>query len=445
MTDKIKSDVLVGVVSLGCSKNRVDTENLLGLLIERGLRVTHDPEQAHVIIINTCGFITSAKEESIDAIFDMAGYRTSDEYPCSLLVVTGCLSQRYSDELKSEIPEADIIWGVREYDALADSIAERFGLNKSALSCGTPRILTTPSYSAYLRISDGCYNRCSYCAIPMIRGSYKSVPENELIDEAMRLADNGVTELNVIAQDTSAYGIDIYHEFRLSKLLRSLSKISGIRMIRLLYAYPDTVTDELIDCILESNNIANYMDMPIQHINDRVLSAMNRRSSGSDIRRIISRLRTVSDDFIIRTSLIVGFPGETDAEFRELLDFLKEYPIDRVGAFTYSPEDNTPAAEFPNQIDEDVKESRLSELMRVQSAVSKKLNERRVGKTCDVLIEGFKNGILYGRSYAEAPDVDGKILINANGENTATLPKAGEYRRVLLAAAHEYDMEGKLI
>lgn len=442
MAENRKNEVLVGVVSLGCSKNRVDTENLLGMLTARGFSVTPDAERADVIIVNTCGFITSAKEESIDAILDMARYRTSDEYPCSLLVVTGCLSQRYSDELAEELPEADMLWGVRDHEKLADEIAARFAMQNKA-ECGVPRILTTPSYSAYLRISDGCYNRCSYCAIPMIRGSLKSVPEDELLDEAKRLRDSGVTEINVIAQDTSAYGLDLYRELRLPKLLRSLSEISGLRMIRLLYAYPDTVTDELIDCILETENIANYMDMPIQHINDRVLRDMHRRSKGADIRRIISRLRSASDDFILRTSLIVGFPGETDAEFRELLDFLKEYPIDRVGAFTYSPEDNTPAAEFPNQVDEEVKEERLRELMTLQSEVSKKLGERRVGKTVEALFEGRDGDILIARSYAEAPDVDGKILVNAKDERNA--PHPGEYRRVKLTAAHEYDMEGELI
>lgn len=444
MADNTKHEVLLGVVSLGCSKNRVDTENILGLFKERGLKITPDPEQADVIIINTCGFITSAKEESIDAILDMARYRTSPDYPCSLLVVTGCLSQRYNDELKNELPEVDILWGVRDHEELVNTVCARFGM-QNITCCNSKRILTTPPYSAYLRISDGCYNRCSYCAIPNIRGAYKSVPFDELIDEAKQLADSGVTEINIIAQDTSAYGIDLYHELKLPKLLKSISNISGLRMIRLLYAYPDTVRDELIDCILETENIANYMDMPIQHINDRVLSDMNRRSRGADIRRIISRLRASSDDFILRTSIIVGFPGETDAEFRELLDFLREYPIDRVGAFTYSPEDNTPAANMPCQIDEETKEARFSELMAVQSKISKELNARRIGKTVDILTEGRDGDILYGRSYAEAPEVDGKILVKLNAAQKNEVIRPGDYRRVLITAAHEYDLEGELL
>lgn len=439
----------VGVISLGCSKNRVDTENLLGMLKKRGFEITNNPADADVIIVNTCGFITAAKEESIDTILEMARYRTSTDFKCSCLAVTGCLSQRYFSELSDELPEADILWGVHDYENFADSLSRRFGLNSSIASCNNPqRILTTPPYSAYLRISDGCFNRCSYCAIPNIRGSLKSVPETELLDEAHRLADSGVTELNIIAQDTSAYGVDIYHELRLAKLLRGLSKTPGLRIIRLLYAYPDTITDELTDVILESDNIANYMDIPIQHINDRVLKSMNRHMDGNGIRKILSRLREKDQGFIIRTSLIVGFPGETDSEFNELLEFLREYPIDRVGAFMYSPEDGTPAAQFPDQIDEAIKEERFNRLMTLQSEISLQRNKNRIGQITDLLVEGVDKTTVWGRSYAEAPEVDGNILIRLPNSDAAIqhhVLKPGDYVRVRLISASKYDMEGELI
>lgn len=428
----------VGVVSLGCSKNRVDTEVLLGYLRYLGLSITPEPNEADAIIVNTCGFIDPAKEESINTILEMAAYKANK---CKVLAVCGCLSQRYSDELKSELPEVDIFWGVKEQAGLAQEIAKMLNVDSERNACEKySRMLTTPPYYAYLRISDGCSNRCSYCAIPLIRGDMKSVPMEKLLQEAQDLAKNGVKELNIIAQDTSAYGKDIYGKPMLCELLKELSKLDGIHWIRLLYLYPDTVTDELIDTIINNDKIVKYIDIPIQHISDELLIKMNRRGNSDCIKRIISSLRNSSKDFIIRSSVIVGFPTESEADIAELLDFLEHYPINRLGVFEYSKEENTPASSFEGQIDDATKRRRYDAVMRAQAKISKRLNAQRIGSIVKVLVENLSNGIAVGRSYAEAPEVDGKIIVSIGDR----VVKAGDFIMARLVAAKEYDMLGEI-
>ncbi len=424
----------IGVVSLGCSKNRVDTEHMLALLKNSGHSIVSKPEDAQVLIINTCGFIEIAKQESINTILEMAEYKNKGS--CKTLIVTGCLSERYREELSHELPEVDYLLGVHEYEKLPMLIGG--GIGSDSALCTSKRVLTTPFYSAYLRISDGCDNRCTYCAIPLIRGSFHSVPMPELIDEAKALIDNGVSELTLIAQDTSSYGIDLYEKPMLLELLNSLAKLSGLRFLRVLYTYPDTVTPKLIDCIASDNKICNYLDMPLQHIDDEMLLAMNRRGSRAHVERVLEHIRKNFPDFILRTTIMVGFPGETDVKFDALLDFLRIYQFDRLGAFAFSQEDGTRAALMPNQVPEEIKALRLNALMEQQKGISLNLNQKRVGDVVDVLFERMHNGIAMGRSYAEAPEIDGSILFNMLSQH-----KAGDYLRVELKEAADYDMIGE--
>lgn len=430
----------VGVVSLGCSKNTVDTERLLGELCEYGFNIVSNAEAADIIIVNTCGFIESAKQDSIDTILEMAEYKGLGT--CKLLVVTGCLSQRYPTELKAELPEVDVFWGVKHYEMLAERIAHLCGKNKSAPIpvCGCPaRILTTPSHRAYLRIADGCDNRCTYCAIPLIRGGRVSVPVEQLVLEAGRLAESGVTELTVIAQDTSAYGIDIYGRPMLKELLEELTKLEKLHWVRLLYTYPNTVTEELIDAIASNPKICNYIDMPIQHISAPILESMNRHGSAKHIRDITDYIRSRSPGFILRTTVMLGFPGETDDDFNELMAFLREHPFDKVGAFTFSPEDGTEAAGFEHQIDRRTAKQRLDLLMRQQQTISLESNIKRVGSTIEVLIDKIEDGVAYCRSYAEAAEVDGYIMVPLGDKEQF---KPGEYHDTIITAAEIYDLWG---
>lgn len=420
----------VGVVSLGCSKNRVDTEHMLGLLTDAGFITESDPAQADVLIVNTCGFIEPAKQESIDSILEMAQYKETGR--CKTLVVTGCLSERYREELRAELPEIDILLGVREYEKLPALLT-----GKNCTTDPHARRLTTPSYSAYLRIADGCNNRCAYCAIPLIRGQLKSVPMPILIEEAKRLADQGVTELTVIAQDTSGYGMDLYGEPRLIPLLNALTEIEGLQWVRLLYTYPETVTRELVDAIAQNPKIPNYLDMPLQHCNDEILKRMNRRGNKQHICDILQYIRTTYPDFMLRTTMMVGFPGETDAQFKEMLDFLTEYPFDRVGAFAFSPEENTAAENMADQVPDEIKETRLDTLMRLQQGISRMRNERRIGQKVMALIQSTDGKTTHARSYAEAPEVDGEILLSAQPQHAP-----GQYIQVALTKALDYDMWG---
>lgn len=425
----------IGVISLGCAKNQVDTQTMLGYLKAAGHTFTAEPEEADVLIVNTCGFITSAKEESIDAIFEMARYKETGR--CKLLVVTGCLSERYRKELPPEMPEVDIFLGVREYEKLPQLIAEKLSLPCSPL-IRPERLLVTPPYRAYLRIGDGCNNRCAYCAIPLIRGNLNSVPMERLIDEAKALADMGVTELSVIAQDTSGYGKDLYGEPRMIPLLRELNRIDGFKWVRLLYTYPDTVTPELLDTLAEGEKLVPYLDMPLQHCNDVLLKRMHRRGSKAHIMHVLDHIRQNYPDFTLRTTMMVGFPGETDAQFEELMQFLRDYPFDRVGAFAFSPEEGTLAAEMPDQIEEDVKETRLNALMEQQQTISLQLNERWIGRELYMLIEETGMDGTYGRTVREAPDADGTVCIAPSYRH-----EPGQYLKIRLTQADPYDMIGE--
>lgn len=428
----------VGVISLGCSKNRVDTEHMLAMLVHNGYRIVQSADQADVLIVNTCGFIQSAKEESIQTILEMAQHKLHGR--CKALVVTGCLSQRYREELTKELPEVDVMLGVRDYALLPGKLSKVLDQTQPVTCCDVyaQRILTTPPYSAYLRVSDGCDNRCTYCAIPLIRGRLHSVPMPELIDEAKRLAHDGVTELTVIAQDTSGYGVDLYGKSQLIELLEALTRIDDLHWVRVLYTYPDTVDRALIKAMQGNEKITNYLDMPLQHINDTMLRAMNRRGSKAHIQEVLDYIRINAPDFMLRTTMMVGFPGETEEQFEELLAFLRQYPFDRVGAFAFSPEDDTVAATMPNQIPESVKEKRLDALMKQQQGISLARNRARVGQEVEVLIEQSVNGVTYGRSYAEAPEVDGNILLPATEHHVP-----GHYVRAKLTRALEYDIWGE--
>ena len=423
------------MISLGCAKNRVDSENLLGRLKAAGHEFVDDPAQADAIFVNTCGFIEDAKQESIDAILEMAAARKKG----AKLLVTGCLAQRYSDALMEEIPEIDGLLGVKDYDkalSLLDSdIRESYTSGTERLPDGE-RILTTPPYSAFVKISDGCDNRCSYCAIPQIRGRYLSRPYEEIVDECERLAEGGVTEITLIAQDTSRYGNDIYGKTRMSELLRRVAAIEKVKWVRVLYCYPDTTDDELLETIAHTPKVCAYLDLPLQHINDRLLKKMNRRGSSDWIKSRIEKCRQLG--ITLRTTMIVGFPGETEEEFQELMDFVRWARFDRLGAFAYSPEEDTPAAVMPDQIDQETKYRRLDQLMMLQQEISMEINESRVGEECTVLCEGWEDGLYYGRSPKEAPESDGNIRFTAQREI-----QPGEYVKVKILSAEAYDLYGE--
>ena len=435
----------IGLVSLGCAKNRVDSENMLGMLREKGYEIVSDPAEADILFVNTCGFIEPAKEESIDAIFEMAQYKKSGR--AKKLYVTGCLAQRYPEALMSEIPEIDGILGVAEYSRLFELLdAGDRGMKpcytaKSARFLNTPRVLTTPGYSAYVKISDGCDNRCTYCAIPLIRGGYSSRPFDDIVDECKKLADDGVTEITLIAQDTSRYGCDFGdRHYMLPELLEAVSAIEGVHWVRVLYCYPDSTEDRLLDTIQKLPKVAPYLDLPLQHIDDDLLRRMNRRGSSEWIKSRLQECR--KRGILVRTTMIVGFPGETDQQFETLLDFVKAARFDRLGAFTYSAEEGTPAAGMPGQIDEDVKQARLDQLMMLQQSISMEINQARIGSTCEVLVDGFdaESGRFYGRSLLEAPESDGCIWL---GGASALTP--GEYVDVRITGADAYDLEGEVV
>ena len=433
----------VGMVSLGCAKNLVDSENMLGMLRDRGYEIVSDPSQAEIIFVNTCGFIESAKQESIDAIFEMAEYKKTGRL--KKLFVTGCLAQRYADALASEMPEVDGFMGVADYARLYDMLDEAMAgkrpiyMNDGERFFNSGRVLTTAPYSAYVKISDGCNNRCTYCAIPLIRGNYSSRPFDDIVAECRRLASEGVTEITLIAQDTSRYGCDFGDKhFMLPELLRAVSEIEGVHWVRVLYCYPDSTEDRLLDEIANNPKVAPYLDLPLQHINDPILKAMNRRGSSDWIKSRIAECK--KRGLTLRTTMIVGFPGETDEQFEELLQFVKDARFDRLGAFTYSPEEGTKAAVMPNQIDEDVKIERLDQLMMLQQAISMELLEQRIGETCEVLVEGRDEDGWYGRSIREAPESDGCIHLITERE---LIP--GSYIQALITGADAYDLTAEVL
>lgn len=419
----------VGIVSLGCSKNKVDTEIMLGILQKCGYEFTNSPQNADILIVNTCGFIESAKQESINTILEMAKHKSGK---CEKLIVTGCLSQRYKSELVLELPEVDIFLGVDEYEKLPALLGKQYCCSKEQRFMD--RMVTTGN-TAYLRIADGCDNKCSYCAIPGIRGRFVSRNMQDIIAEARSLCKNGAKELIIIAQDTTGYGLDIHGHRALPQLLRAICEVD-CEWIRVMYTYPDDVSDELIEVIASNPKIVNYIDFPIQHCNDEILSRMNRRGSKSKLIDTIGRLQR--NGITIRTSLITGFPGETIEQFEEMREFLQTYKLDRVGVFTYSPEDGTRASAF-ECIDHETAEARMQVLMQDQILVSAQLNKKRIGKTYKTLIEEYdeKRQLFVGRTYAEAPEVDGSVLISAP-------VIIGNFYDIIIKSVMQYDLIGEL-
>ena len=437
--------VKVGFVSLGCNKNLCDTENMMGLLVEGGFEITPNPEKAEVIVVNTCGFIESAQQESIDAILEMAQYKEGE---CRLLVVCGCLAQRFSKEIHDEMPEVDIIVGTTAFDEIVEAIQKGLqGEKKSYIydidkdvEENLPRIRTTPSYTAYLKIAEGCDNRCTYCAIPYIRGKYRSRNEEAILAEAEALAKDGVREIIVVAQDTTRYGIDLYGEKRISSLLHKLCDIDGIEWVRVHYSYPEELDDELIKTIKNEEKIVKYLDIPVQHGSDSVLRRMGRKTTREKLEALIKNLRTEIPDITLRTSIITGFPGETDEEFSELCEFLKTARFDRVGVFAYSQEEGTPAAKMKEQIPQEIKEKRHDVIMELSQRISLERNESMIGKTVKVITEGFEDNLYYGRSGGESIEIDPKIYFGAHRELSQ-----GDFAEVMIKSADVYDLYGEEI
>ncbi len=438
----------IGFVSLGCSKNLVDTEVMLRWLYEAGYEITPDETEADIIVINTCGFIESAKQEAIDNILDIAWLK--ENRSLTGIVATGCLVERYGREVLTELPEVDAIVGVGSLHRIVEAVdavsrGERGFValdDKESGPLGGDRVLTTPPYTAYLKIAEGCDNRCTYCAIPLIRGRFRSRSIEDIVDEAKQLEELGVKELNLIAQDTSRYGLDLYGEYRLAELVRAICRVSAIPWIRLLYCYPDKITDDLITEMRDNPRLLRYMDIPVQHISDPILAAMNRHGDSALIRHAIRRLREGVPDITLRTTAIVGFPGEREEDFAALCDFIKETRFDRFGAFPYSAEEGTPAAALDGQIDEQVKQDRYDILMATQLRVLEEKSRERLGRTVTVLCEGYDAaaGTHFGRSEADAPDVDGKIYFRA----PRRIPE-GEFVTVRLTEVLDYDFIGEAL
>ena len=437
----------VGFVSLGCAKNLVDTEVMLGLLREHGLELTANPADADILIVNTCAFILSAKEESITTILNLAEYKSGH---CRALIVAGCLGQLYGQELLDEMPEVDAVIGTGAWGRILEAIEEALSGRRVALigkrrviyNAKTPRLRTTPNYTAYVKIAEGCNNRCSFCSIPLIRGRQISRPIEDIAAEAELLAAEGVKEINLIAQDTTAYGVDIYGKPKLVELLRELVKVN-VPWIRILYAYPRRFTDELIDLIAAEPKICKYVDLPLQHASNKILKLMNRPDTRESIEALLIKVRERIPGVTIRSTFITGFPGETEEEFLELKAFLQTQRLDKVGIFTYSREENTAAYDLPDQITEEVMQERYHELMSIQSLISQEINESLEGRELDVLIENRDeevSEVVAGRSYRDAPEVDGIIYIENDGRS-----KAGDIVRVKVLAGFVYDLAAERI
>ena len=435
----------VGMVSLGCDKNRVDSELILGS-INKHYEITNNPKEADIIIVNTCGFIESAKQESIDTILEMAEYK--DKYNCKMLIATGCLTQRYGDELLELIPEIDILMGVNDYMKLHKLILDFIKDQKRISSASYSdegvnegiRLLTTKTHTAYVRIAEGCNNFCTYCIIPKIRGKFRSRLEKNILDEVKLLTENGVKEIILIAQDLTDYGVDIYGKRMLHDLVSKISKIDGVEWIRLLYCYPEEITDELIEEIASNDKVVKYLDLPIQHISSKVLKQMGRRTNKETIIEKINTLRSKVPGITLRTSLIVGFPGESDDDFNELVDFLQEYKLENVGVFAYSQEEKTPAAKMEGQISEEVKVERQKKLMAIQRKVVKEENKLKIGNIYDTIIESHNGEYYLGRSYQMAPEIDGLIYIKK--EKALNI---GDIVKVKIYDVMEYDLMGEVL
>ena len=435
-------------VSLGCDKNLVDSEVMLGLLKDRHHSITNDETEAEVIVVNTCSFIHDAREESIQTILEMAELKKSGV--CRLLIVTGCLAEKYKDEILAELPEVDAVVGTTAYDTICEVIdkslegerVQSFESIDRLPIVKTRRVLTTGGYSSYLKIGEGCDKHCTYCIIPKLRGTYRSVPMDAVLEDARMLAEAGVNELNIVAQETTTWGKDIYGEKRLHVLLKELCKIEGIQWIRLLYCYPEEITDELIEVLKTEPKLCHYLDMPIQHSSDAILKRMGRRTSRKELEEVIGKLRREIPDITLRTTLITGFPGETEEDHEILKAFIQDMRFDRLGVFTYSPEEGTPAERMPDQVPEAVKEERRDELMLLQQQISAEKTADMVGKTLEVLVEGRipEEGIYVGRTYRDAPDVDGYIFLNAEEEIIS-----GDFVTAEVTGSDEYDLTGDVI
>lgn len=436
-----RTPILIGMISLGCPKNQVDAEQMLGVLSAQGFEITADQTRAEVIVVNTCGFIESAKEESIEAILEAGKMKKQGK--CRALIVAGCLAQRYKAELSKELPEADAIIGTAEIPKIAEIAGRVLGMHEHIVTTsaptlvfGLPRISTTPRHYRYLKIAEGCSNRCSYCAIPLIRGNFTSRPADSIIEEAKRLAVEGTKELVLLAQDSTQYK-DCSTD--LPKLLRKLTKIKSIEWVRLMYVYPGKVTDELMTVLADEEKLCNYLDIPVQHIDARILQAMNRRGTTDDIKRTIDRLRKKVPGIALRTSLITGFPGETDAAFKRLLSFVKEYEFDHLGVFTYSPEEGTPAKDMPGQVPPTVAEERLDAVMQAQKKISLKKNRALIGTTRRVIVDAIEDLALLGRMQTQAPEIDGVVYLSRIDAGP------GDFVDVTVTDARAYDLlaEGK--
>ena len=445
----------LGLISLGCPKNLVDSEVMLGIIEKYHIEITNDPEAAEIIIVNTCGFIESAKQESIDTILSMAAYKT--EGCCRYLIVTGCLAQRYAQELFQDMPEVDAIVGTNVYKDIAQVIERVMqgqrvlhlsetdfekinleGMQDKERNLPDPRKLTTPPYMAYLKIAEGCDNFCSFCAIPLIRGRYTSKPYEQIMAEARELVERGVKELIVIAQDTTRYGQDLYGKLRLAELLHDLNALPGLKWIRVLYSYPNTFTDELIEAYATLPKVCHYVDLPLQHASDRLLHAMRRRDKLSETKKLLKKLRERIPDIVIRTTFIVGFPGETEEDFAILKEFVTEQKFENAGVFQYSQEENTVAATLPEQIPEETKQERYDELMAIQAGISEDVHRSMEDRELEVVVEGYESeeeNLVAARSYREAPDIDGSIFVeNAPGLNP------GDFIRVRIEQGFAYEV-----
>lgn len=438
----------LGMVSLGCPKNLVDSEVMLGIIRDKHLTVTNNPEDADIIIVNTCGFIESAKEESVNTILQMGGYK--EDGCCKYLIVTGCLGQRYAKELFESMPEVNAIVGTECFTDIAWVIDEvmagkRFTHleKRQEHLIMPPRMLTTPNYTAYLKIAEGCDNCCSYCIIPKLRGPYTSRPYEEVMAEAKALADSGVKEIIVVAQDTTRYGEDLYNELKLPQLLRDLNALEGVEWIRVMYCYPNNFNDELIEAFATLDKVCKYVDLPLQHASNRLLASMNRYDTREEVEDLLHKLRKRVPGIVIRTTFIVGFPGETEEDFAELKDFVAKERFENAGVFKYSQEEGTVAGEMPNQIDDAIKEDRYHELMALQAEISEELHQEIEGQELTVVVEGFDEddaNLAVARSYREAPDIDGSIFI----ENAAAL-KIGQFVKVRIVQGFTYEMVAEIV
>lgn len=438
---------IIGFISLGCPKNQIDTEVMLRELVDAGYDITPEDIEADIIIVNTCGFIESAKQEAIDNILDVAWLKKHRKLKG--IICCGCLAERYREQIFEELPEVDAVVGTGSIHNIVKAV-EAVSKGEKYLSCepneelvlGGERVVTTPDYTAYIKIAEGCDNRCSYCAIPNIRGKFRSRKSEDIVEEAKSLEELGVKELVIVAQDTSRYGLDIYGEYSLARLIQELTKNTTIPWFRLLYCYPDKITDELVDEIANNDRVVKYIDLPIQHISDNMLKAMNRHGDGACVRDTVKRLRERVPGIVIRTTAIVGFPGETEEDFTELCEYIKEAKFDRFGAFPYSREEDTPAYDLPDQIDEQVKQDRYDEIMALQLDIHEENNQKKIGSTVKVLCEGFDPvaETFFGRSEADAPEIDGKVYFSSK-----TKPKEGQFVNVKITDAIDYDLFGEMI